>query len=133
MPVSCSALDCKNRFKKGSGITFHRFPISRPDLMAKWLKAVARENWVPSPRATLCSDHFIKECFEERNDRRHLKFSSVPTIFPPPKNKTTGSRKSNKVKAYSGHHKESSDVEMSLLPSQPDLVDETLSQAIRPN
>ncbi|XP_059802309.1 peroxynitrite isomerase THAP4-like [Hypanus sabinus] len=133
MPVSCSALDCKNRFKKGSGITFHRFPISRPDLMAKWLKAVARENWAPSPRATLCSDHFIKECFEERNDRRHLKFSSVPTIFPPPKNKATGSRKSNKVKTYGGHHKESSDVEMSLLNSQPALIDETLSQTISPN
>ncbi|XP_069753057.1 THAP domain-containing protein 5-like [Narcine bancroftii] len=132
MPVSCSALECKNRFKKGSGITFHRFPISKPDLMAKWLKAVARENWVPSPRATLCSDHFIKECFEERNDRRHLKFSSVPTIFPPPKNKTTGSRKSNKAKGSGGHQKESSEVEILPLSSPHDLVDETLSQPIEP-
>lgn len=89
--------------------------------MAKWLKAVARGNWVPSPRATLCSDHFIKECFEERNDRRHLKFFSVPTIFPPPKNKSTGPRKSNKAKTYVGHYKESSEVEMSVLQAHETL------------
>ncbi|XP_078267084.1 uncharacterized protein LOC144599711 isoform X2 [Rhinoraja longicauda] len=94
--------------------------------MAKWLKAVARENWVPSPRATLCSDHFIKECFEERNDRRHLKFSSVPTIFPPPKNKSTGPRMSSKA-AYGGHHKKSSEVEMSVLQAH-----ETLHQPVGP-
>ncbi|XP_048397918.1 THAP domain-containing protein 5-like isoform X2 [Stegostoma tigrinum] len=73
--------------------------------MAKWLKAVARENWMPSPRATLCSDHFTKDCFEERNDRRHLKFYSIPTIFPPPKNKMTSSQRSHKAKASGGHHK----------------------------
>ncbi|XP_067898328.1 THAP domain-containing protein 5-like [Heterodontus francisci] len=128
MPVSCSLLDCKNRFKKGSGITFHRFPISRPDLMAKWLKAVARENWMPSPRSTLCSDHFTKDCFEERNDRRHLKFSSIPTIFPS-QNKTTGSRRSYKAKSSDGYHKGTSEVQMADFLSQPDSVDEVLSQS----
>ncbi|XP_041029501.1 THAP domain-containing protein 5-like isoform X1 [Carcharodon carcharias] len=132
MPVSCSALDCKNRFKKGSGITFHRFPISRPDLMAKWLKAVARENWMPSPRATLCSDHFTKDCFEERNDRRHLKFSSIPTIFPPPKNKNTSSRRLHKAKASGEHYKRTSEVQVSHLPSQADSVDEAFHQPTEP-
>ncbi|XP_067851436.1 THAP domain-containing protein 5-like isoform X2 [Heptranchias perlo] len=108
------------------------FPISRPDLMANWLKAVARENWIPSPRATLCSDHFTKDCFEERNDRRHLKFSSVPTIFPPPKNKTTSSRRSHKAKASAGHHTGTSEVQMSLLPLQVDSVDEAISQPAEP-
>ncbi|XP_078064379.1 uncharacterized protein LOC144490507 isoform X2 [Mustelus asterias] len=128
MPVSCSALDCKNRFKKGSGITFHRFPISRPYLMAKWLTAVARENWMPSPRATLCSDHFTKDCFEERNDRRHLKFSSIPTIFPPPKTKNTSSRRLHEAKASGGHCKGSSEGQMSHLPPQTDSADEAFHQ-----
>uniref|UniRef100_UPI00398E3F26 THAP domain-containing protein 5-like isoform X1 n=2 Tax=Pristiophorus japonicus TaxID=55135 RepID=UPI00398E3F26 len=132
MPVSCSVPDCKNRFKKGSGITFHRFPISRPDLMTKWLKAVARENWMPSPRATLCSDHFTKDCYEERNDRRHLTFSSVPTIFPSPKNKATGSRRSHKTKTHGGHQRGISEVQMLHWPSQVDSVDEALSQPTEP-
>ncbi|XP_038673391.1 THAP domain-containing protein 5-like isoform X1 [Scyliorhinus canicula] len=132
MPVSCSALECKNRFKKGSGITFHRFPISRPDLMAKWLKAVARENWMPSPRATLCSDHFTKDCFEERNDRRHLKFSSIPTIFPPPKTKNTSSRRLHKAKTSGGHYKGSSEIQMSHLLPQTDSVDEAFHQPTEP-
>ncbi|XP_048460225.1 THAP domain-containing protein 5-like isoform X2 [Rhincodon typus] len=132
MPVSCSAVDCKNRFKKGSGITFHRFPISRPDLMAKWLKAVARENWMPSPRATLCSDHFTKDCFEERNDRRHLKFYSIPTIFPPPKNKTTSSQRSHKAKASGGHYKKILEIQKSHSASQANSTSDAFCKPTEP-
>ncbi|XP_072428728.1 uncharacterized protein [Chiloscyllium punctatum] len=131
MPVSCSALDCKNRFKKGSGITFHRFPFSRPELMAKWLKAVARENWMPSPRATLCSDHFTKDCFEERNDRRHLRFYSVPTIFPLPTNKTTSFQRSHKAKV-SGGHKRISEIQKPHLESQANSVSDALCEPTEP-
>ena len=37
MVTSCVAFGCTNRMKKGSGISFHRFPHKNPDLLHKWV------------------------------------------------------------------------------------------------
>ena len=52
MVTSCIAIGCTNRVKAGSGISFHRFPLSRPELLHKWVQAVRRENWTPKKHST---------------------------------------------------------------------------------
>ena len=58
MVTSCIAIGCTNHVKAGSGISFHRFPLSRPELLHKWVRAVRRENWTPNKHSYICSDHF---------------------------------------------------------------------------
>ena len=48
MVQSCSAFACQNRFKEGSGKSFHQFPWGKPELLKKWLHAVRKTDWKPS-------------------------------------------------------------------------------------
>ena len=41
------AVRCTNRFHKGCGLPFYRFPVD-PDRLSRWLAAVKRENWQPN-------------------------------------------------------------------------------------
>ena len=76
MGKSCCAVGCVNRFQKGSGTHFYRFPKDR-DRRAKWIAAVARKNWEPNEHSWLCSEHFISG---SKNDDP-LSPDYVPTIF----------------------------------------------------
>ncbi|KAK6174114.1 hypothetical protein SNE40_017451 [Patella caerulea] len=77
---SCAAIKCTNRQYKGCGQTFHRFP-SKEEEKKLWLEKVKRENFVPSPKAVLCSDHFEASCFDRTGQTVRLKQNSLPTIF----------------------------------------------------
>ena len=46
MVTSCIAIGYTNRVKAGSGISFHRFPLSRPELLHKWVWAVRRDHTI---------------------------------------------------------------------------------------
>jgi len=78
-----------------SSVAFHRFPKD-PELLQKWIRAMARENFVPTEHSRLCSLHFHAGDFVEvRTDknvtrlkkkpekplRRILKEGSVPFVF----------------------------------------------------
>ena len=84
MVTSCIAIGCINRVKAGSGISFHRFPLSRPELLHKWVRAVRRENWTPNKHSYICSDHFHSSCFIEKPSLvgRRLHSDAIPSIFP---------------------------------------------------
>ena len=84
MVTSCIAIGCTNRVKAGSGISFHRFPLSRPELLHKWVRAVRRENWTPNKHSYICSDHFHSSCFIEKPSLvgRRLHSDAIPSIFP---------------------------------------------------
>ena len=84
MVTSCIAIGCTNRVKAGSGISFHRFPLSRPELLHKWVRAVRRENWTPNKHSYICSDHFHSSCFIEKLSLvgRRLYSDAIPSIFP---------------------------------------------------
>lgn len=65
----------------------YRFPLSKPDLLRKWVDAVKRQNWMPTIYSFLCSQHF-RACdykFKKgslKSDIRHrLKADAVPTQF----------------------------------------------------
>ena len=84
MVNSCAAIGCTNRTKAGSGISFHRFPLSRQELLHKWVRAVRREKCTPNRYSFICSVHFHASCFIVKPGvvGRRLHPDAVPSIFP---------------------------------------------------
>ena len=84
MATSGIAIGSTNRVKAGSGISFHRFPLSRPELLHKWVQAVRRENWTLNKHSYICSDHFHSSCFIENPGLvgQRLHSDAIPSIFP---------------------------------------------------
>ena len=84
MVTSCEAYGCANRWKTGSGRSFHRIPVNKPELLTKWISAIRRDNWKPKKDMYICSDHFTPESFLPIKGlgRRKLKPDAVPNIFP---------------------------------------------------
>lgn len=79
MPA-CAAYGCTQR-KYNVGVTFHRFP-SKPELRLLWIKAVHRENFIPSKSAVLCSKHFCEEDFDKTSlSCVRLRSDVVPSVF----------------------------------------------------
>ena len=57
-----------------------RFP--RGDtLLKKWLVNMRRDHWTPSKYSTICSDHFVEECFDRTGQTTRLHSDAVPTQF----------------------------------------------------
>lgn len=76
MVKSCCAVGCHNKYKKGSGIQFYRFPTDS-EHRSKWVSAVGRENWEPNQYSWICSEHFVSGS----KSNNPLAPNFVPTIF----------------------------------------------------
>lgn len=63
------------------------FPFKRPDILKLWVKAIRRENWIPSKYSRLCSEHFLQTDYSQNPGctAKVLKPDAVPTIFSFPK------------------------------------------------
>ncbi|KAG6930764.1 THAP domain containing 3, partial [Chelydra serpentina] len=87
MPKSCAALRCSNRYssRRRQQLTFHRFPFSRPELLARWVGNIGRGDFQPSSHTVLCSQHFQPDCFSAFGNRTNLKPNAVPTLFAFPR------------------------------------------------
>lgn len=59
MGKSCCAVGCANRYFKGCGLKFYRFPAD-PERKMRWVAAINRKNWTPNEHSWLCSAHFIR-------------------------------------------------------------------------
>ena len=100
MPIHCVAWGCTNKMKKGSGISFHRFPHRNPQMLEKWIQVIRREKWHPNRHSYICSLHFEDSCFVVRPGKigHRLYEHAVPSIFNFPehlqKKTTKPSRKS---------------------------------------
>ncbi|XP_070706212.1 THAP domain-containing protein 1 [Pempheris klunzingeri] len=81
MVQTCSAYGCKNRYHKDRDISFHKFPLARPDVCGKWVAAMRRNNFKPTKYSNICSQHFTKDCFKTECNNRVLKESAVPSLF----------------------------------------------------
>ncbi|KAG5834664.1 THAP domain-containing protein 1 isoform X1 [Anguilla rostrata] len=81
MVQSCSAYGCKNRYHKDKNISFHKFPLARPDVCGKWVAAMRRNNFKPTKYSNICSQHFTRECFKRECNNRVLKENAVPSLF----------------------------------------------------
>ena len=58
MGKSCCAVGCSNRYSKGCGLQFYRFPRD-PERRRQWIASVNRKNWEPTEHSWICSSHFI--------------------------------------------------------------------------
>ncbi|XP_028827787.1 THAP domain-containing protein 1 [Denticeps clupeoides] len=81
MVQSCSAYGCKNRYHKDKNISFHKFPLARPDVCGKWVAAMRRSNFKPTKYSNICSQHFTKDSFKRECNNRVLKENAVPSLF----------------------------------------------------
>ncbi|KAJ1205414.1 hypothetical protein NDU88_000849 [Pleurodeles waltl] len=87
MVQSCSAYGCRNRYDKEKPISFHKFPLTRPEICEKWEAAVRRNNFKPTKYSSICSEHFTPDCFKRECNNKLLNDNAVPTIFSFSENK----------------------------------------------
>ncbi|XP_025078390.1 THAP domain-containing protein 5-like isoform X2 [Pomacea canaliculata] len=95
MPKECAAPDCQEKGGKDSKYSFHKFPKDRA-LRKEWAIRIKRFDpktkklWEPKDSDTLCSKHFVYDCFTSRTRMSRqlgLPFAArllpdaVPTIF----------------------------------------------------
>ena len=72
-----------NRVNKPPGKSFHRFPLNKPELLHKWVRAIPRDDWTPNKYSYLCSDHFHPSCYLDTPGRvgHFLHPNSIPTTL----------------------------------------------------
>ena len=62
--VCCSAPGCANHSDKSpDGVSFHSFPLSDPERLAKWLSLMRREDFIPRPSSSPRMPHTLGEIF----------------------------------------------------------------------
>uniref|UniRef100_A0A8C6WQ62 THAP domain-containing protein 1 n=1 Tax=Neogobius melanostomus TaxID=47308 RepID=A0A8C6WQ62_9GOBI len=66
------------------GLTFHKFPMDRPSLLKRWLKATGRPHFYPAQWSSVCSVHFTDDCFDRSGGRVELRPDAVPTMSDSP-------------------------------------------------
>ena len=76
MPVSCCAVNCANRFQKGSGIGFYVFPVDS-ERKQRWVRAISRDRWETKLTDGLCGEHFVSG----RPSKNPEDIDYVPTAF----------------------------------------------------
>jgi len=59
----------------------YRFPLAKPELLAKWMAAMRRDKWTPKATDVICSEHFDRQCLRVYCNTVHLKEDAVPTLF----------------------------------------------------
>ena len=80
----CCVPNCKSKFLKGSGVSFHEIPADA-ELRSKWLKVISRKNWQPnsiSNYSRVCNKHFVDSDFKQFTKFKRLEKYAVPSIFP---------------------------------------------------
>ena len=108
MTYKCSVFGCRSGYRKSKGEsqqsepdqpkpTLHSFPKDDA-ILRKWLRAIPRQNFVPTKNSRICSVHFQPSDFIEVSrdsnksrqkeqkgktlSLRYLKKDAVPSVFP---------------------------------------------------
>ncbi|KAM8917297.1 uncharacterized protein AB9W97_001102 isoform 2-T2 [Spinachia spinachia] len=82
--LRCSVSTCTNccgPVERGLGLTFHKFPLHDPTLLARWLKVVGRPNWHPRLGSSVCSTHFAEDCFDRSGEKVSVRPEAVPSLL----------------------------------------------------
>lgn len=89
MGFICAVTECKNTLKskleRGTSLIYHRFPVKNPSLCKVWVTKCHRELSFNYKNATICSDHFKPDDYQDDMMNRLLgKFvhQSKLQVFP---------------------------------------------------
>ncbi|KAK6484834.1 calcium binding protein 39 [Huso huso] len=131
----CSAFACSKLSTKGCGKTFHLFPknIERQQL---WVARMRSQEFKPSNRAVLCSDHFEEAYFDKLDnllDRDQMQYrqSSAFLIIFKRKLSVANHLQEDNLRSYTKIHQKQDQV-ISRLHQARQLLQQTISTA-QPN
>lgn len=58
----------------------YRFPLKNPTKLKEWLKAIGREDWIPTKHHIICSEHFKPADFYISSSLRKVRPGAVPSL-----------------------------------------------------
>ncbi|XP_053695709.1 zinc finger protein 568-like [Sabethes cyaneus] len=81
MPASCTVPDCELKYAHSEDVSYHKYPLRKPELLAKWIKFAGRNpEWEPTKWSTICSRHFKASDFKDCIYRKNLISTAIPSI-----------------------------------------------------
>ena len=83
MVNKCVVIGCKSGYKSESTrIPTFSFPLTKPQLLEKWIDFVNRKDWRPTKNSVICLNHFDKKLLgaSVRRTKLNWKLNPVPTI-----------------------------------------------------
>uniref|UniRef100_A0A0K2U620 Putative LOC101240618 [Hydra vulgaris] n=1 Tax=Lepeophtheirus salmonis TaxID=72036 RepID=A0A0K2U620_LEPSM len=120
MVLYCYAYGCSNKSTR-PGLSFHRFPKDQ-DMRQKWIRAVRRKDFPPSPISVLCSEHFLPEDYLDGQEYRVLKklqFNAVPSKFQvTPLNVPSKGRKRRLSESHQEETNENLDINIQIIATE---------------
>ncbi|XP_063220745.1 zinc finger protein 37-like [Bacillus rossius redtenbacheri] len=92
MPQGCVVSNCTSRYGRQEKVSMYRFPLAKPKLVARWVRAIQKPAWEPTKNSRICMRHFEDHCFWTYNGKRALTPSAIPTKFDPSPCRVNGQR-----------------------------------------
>ncbi|XP_062549302.1 zinc finger protein 287-like [Armigeres subalbatus] len=81
MPASCCVTDCDLKYAHAEDVSYHKFPLKKPEVLDKWITFTGRESdWVPTKWSAICSRHFKPSDFKDCVYRKNLFHTAVPSL-----------------------------------------------------
>ncbi|XP_055638408.1 telomere zinc finger-associated protein-like [Toxorhynchites rutilus septentrionalis] len=81
MPASCCVPDCELKYAHSDDVSYHKFPLKKPTILAQWIQFTGRDpDWVPTKWSAICSRHFKPTDFKDCIYRKNLISTAVPSI-----------------------------------------------------
>jgi len=85
MVNKCVVYGCKSGYstdKSAIALSTFRFPLSKPDLLGKWVQFVHRSDWSVSKNSVICVKHFENKYLIHGHKRTKLdwKLNPIPSI-----------------------------------------------------
>jgi len=79
MVKNCCTVGFTRVYKKGSGISFYRFPTNTGQ-KRRWIAAIRRENWIQTKYSWVCSQYFVTG----KKINNPLAPNYIPSVFEHP-------------------------------------------------
>ncbi|XP_065079068.1 zinc finger protein 724 [Ochlerotatus camptorhynchus] len=81
MPASCSIPDCELKYAHSEDVSYHKFPLKKPELLGQWIQFTSRgPEWMPTKWSAICSRHFKPTDFKDCVYRKNLINTAIPSI-----------------------------------------------------
>ncbi|XP_021704051.1 zinc finger protein 239 [Aedes aegypti] len=81
MPASCCIPDCDLKYAHAEDVSYHKFPLKKPELLEKWIQFTGRgPDWIPTKWSAVCSRHFKPTDFKDCVYRKNLISTAVPSL-----------------------------------------------------